>query len=146
MKYFLVLLSLFSLSGKEIYWKENRPNILFLAIDDLRPDLGIYGNRIVQSPNIDRLASQGMYFTNHYVQVPTCGASRYALLTGLRPRNGVQINNNAFEKQTTGKPETTRPESLVHQLRRNGYYTVGIEKSAMLWMGGYTLTMMLLVM
>jgi len=69
-----------------------------------------------------------MYFTNHYVQVPTCGASRCALLTGLRPRNGVQINNNAFEMQTAGKPETARPESLVHQLKRNGYYTVGIGK------------------
>jgi arylsulfatase A-like enzyme len=128
MKYFLLLLSLFSLSGKGISKKDDRPNILFLAIDDLRPDLGIYGNSIVRTPNIDRLASQGMYFTHHYVQVPTCGASRAALLTGLRPRNGVQINNNVFEKQTAGKPETTRPESLVHQLRRNGYYTVGIGK------------------
>lgn len=128
MKYFLLLLSLFSLSGKGISRKADRPNILFLAIDDLRPDLGIYGNTIVQSPNIDRLATQGMYFTHHYVQVPTCGASRAALLTGLRPRNGVQINNNVFEKQTVGRPESARPESLVHQLKRNGYYTVGIGK------------------
>ena len=128
MKYFLLLLSLFSLSGKGVSKKSDRPNILFLAIDDLRPDLGIYGNRIVQTPNIDRLASQGMYFTQHYVQVPTCGASRCALLTGLRPRNNAQINNNAFEKQTVGRPESARPESLVHQLKRNGYYTVGIGK------------------
>lgn len=128
MKYFLLLLSLFILSGKGIPKKADRPNILFLAIDDLRPDLGIYGNTIVQSPNIDRLATQGMYFTHHYVQVPTCGASRCALLTGLRPRNVVEINNNVFEKQTVGKPETARPESLVHQLKRNGYYTVGIGK------------------
>ena len=128
MKYILILLSLFSLSGKEISKKADRPNILFLAIDDLRPDLGIYGNSIVKTPNIDRLASKGMYFTHHYVQVPTCGASRAALLTGLRPRNGVQINNNVFEKQTVGRPESARPESLVHQLKRNGYYTVGIGK------------------
>lgn len=128
MKYFLILLSLVSLSGKGISKKAERPNILFLAIDDLRPDLGIYGNSIVQTPNIDRLASQGMYFTQHYVQVPTCGASRCALLTGLRPRNNAQINNNAFEKQTVGRPETTKPESLVHQLKRHGYYTVGIGK------------------
>ena len=128
MKYFLLLLSLFSLSGKGVSKKSDRPNILFLAIDDLRPDLGIYGNSIVKTPNIDRLASQGMYFTHHYVQVPTCGASRSALLTGLRPRNGVQINNNVFEKQTVGRPELARPESLVHQLKRKGYYTVGIGK------------------
>lgn len=128
MKYFLLLLSLFSLSGKGVFKKGDRPNILFLAIDDLRPDLGIYGNSLVRTPNIDRLASQGMYFTHHYVQVPTCGASRAALLTGLRPRNSVQINNNVFEKQTVGRSESARPESLVHQLKRNGYHTVGIGK------------------
>ena len=59
-----------------------RPNVLFICVDDLRPDLGCYGNTLIKSPNIDKLASQGCVFTNAYAQVPTCGASRYSMLTG----------------------------------------------------------------
>ena len=59
---------------------------MFIAVDDLRPELGIYGNPIVKTPNIDRLAKEGSFFKRHYVQVPTCGASRYSLMTGLRPQ------------------------------------------------------------
>ena len=55
-----------------------KPNVLFIAVDDLRPELGCYGNEYVQSPNIDRLASEGIVFANHYANVPTCGASRYS--------------------------------------------------------------------
>ena len=64
---------------------EKKPNILFISVDDLRPELGVFGNQVVKSPNIDQLAMEGSYFTKHYVQVPTCGASRYSLMTGLRP-------------------------------------------------------------
>ena len=60
-------------------------NVLFIAIDDLRADLGCYGVAYAISPNIDRLAKRGMVFRNHFVQVPTCGASRYAMLTGRSP-------------------------------------------------------------
>lgn len=56
---------------------KKQPNILFIAIDDLRPELGCYGNSYIQSPNIDRLAETGAVFTSHFVSVPTCGASRY---------------------------------------------------------------------
>ena len=62
------------------------PNILFIAVDDLRPELGVYGNKIIKSPNIDKIANDGSFFKRHYVQVPTCGASRYSLMTGLRPK------------------------------------------------------------
>ena len=70
----------------------NRYNVLFIAVDDLRPELGCYGVPYAQSPHLDRLASQGMLFTRHYVQVPTCGASRYSMLTGRSPARdpGVQ--------------------------------------------------------
>ena len=60
-----------------------KPNILFICVDDLRPDLGCYGNEFVKTPNIDRLAESGIVFSNHFVQVPTCGASRLSLLTGI---------------------------------------------------------------
>lgn len=62
-----------------------RPNILFIAIDDLRPDLSCYGQTQVISPNIDKLAAKGLIFKNAYCNVPVCGASRASLLTGILP-------------------------------------------------------------
>ena len=107
---------------------EKRPNVLFIFVDDLRPDLGCYGNEIIKTPNIDKLAGQGTLFTKHYVQVPTCGASRYSLLTGTIPQHMDQISNEAIRTYISGKPEGEKPETFIHQLRRNGYYTVGIGK------------------
>ncbi|PIE48954.1 MAG: sulfatase [Flavobacteriales bacterium] len=104
------------------------PNILFIAIDDLRPDLGVYGNKIVKSPNLDKLAKESVLFTNHYAQVPSCGPSRFCLLTGNRPVSVNQLNNNIAEKEISDQPEKTIPETFIHHLRRNGYYTVGIGK------------------
>lgn len=63
----------------------DRPNVLFIPVDDLRPQLGCYGRTRMVTPHIDRLASEGVLFTNAYCQVPVCGASRASLLTGLRP-------------------------------------------------------------
>ena len=104
------------------------PNILFIAVDDLRPELGVYGNKIIKSPNIDKIANDGSFFKRHYVQVPTCGASRYSLMTGLRPKKRIHIDNKVFYNETSLKPEKDIPESFVHHLKRNGYNTVGIGK------------------
>lgn len=108
--------------------EDRKPNVVFIAVDDLRPELGCYGNNIVKTPNIDKLAANGTTFTNHYVQVPTCGASRYSLITGIRPHSQKQLSNDAFVTGTANEPEGERPESFIHQLRRNGYRTVGIGK------------------
>lgn len=103
-------------------------NILFIAVDDLRPELGVYGNQIIKTPNIDQLANAGSLFTKHYVQVPTCGASRYSMMTGMRPRKRVHIGNDVFYKETANQSEKEQPESFVHHFKRNGYTTVGIGK------------------
>jgi arylsulfatase A-like enzyme len=105
-----------------------KPNVLFIYVDDLRPDLNVYGNRLVKSPNMDRLAAGGTVFKNQFVTQPTCGASRFSLLTGRRPRNLVQITNGAIEKEIADQPKTERPETFVDHLRRNGFHTVGIGK------------------
>ncbi|WP_372949480.1 sulfatase [Mariniphaga sp.] len=129
--YFLLVSTLFACTGTEESADKNlpeNPNILFIAIDDLRPELGCYGNDYIKSPNIDRLAETGAVFTNHYVQVPTCGASRYSLLTGMLPKTKGHLSNEACHNLIAGKPETETPETFIHHLRRNGYYTVGIGK------------------
>jgi len=74
-----------------------KPNVLFIAVDDLRPQLGCYGETWMKTPNIDRLAASGMTFSRHYVQVATCGASRHALLTGLRPSCAEDYKNGPFQ-------------------------------------------------
>ncbi len=105
-----------------------KPNVLFICIDDLRPELGCYGHSYIKSPNIDRLAERGVVFTNHFTQVPTCGASRCSMLTGMLPRTPGHLSNEACRQYIAGKPETEQPETFIHHLKRNGYYTVGIGK------------------
>ena len=105
-----------------------KPNIVFICVDDLRPELGCYGRDYIISPNIDRLAESGVAFTQHFVQVPTCGASRCSLLTGMLPKDISYIGNEACRKHVSGKPETSVPETFIHHLKNNGYYTVGIGK------------------
>ncbi len=105
-----------------------KPNILFIAIDDLRPELGCYGMDYIKSPNLDKLASSGIVFTNHFVQVPTCGASRFSMLTGMLPKTTGHLSNEACHKYISGQIETGKPETFIHHLKRNGYYTVGIGK------------------
>src|SRR5690554_1771617 len=109
--------------------KENKPpNILFIAIDDLRPELGCYGNPHIKTPRIDELAKSGAVFTNHFVSVPTCGASRYSMLTGMLPKTKAHLSNEACRHFISRKPETDVPETFIHNLRRNGYHTTGIGK------------------
>jgi iduronate 2-sulfatase len=101
------------------------PNVLLICVDDLRPELNCYGVDYIQSPNIDRCASRGAMFTRHYVQAPTCGASRFALLTG---RYGGRSNEALFQRASRlGAGKADHP-SLPEWFRRHGYYTSSIGK------------------
>lgn len=101
------------------------PNVLLIAVDDLRPELGCYGEAHMHTPHIDGLAKTGRLFRKHYVAVPTCGASRYALMTGRRPTSASD-DNNAFNAMPSTEPAT--PESWIHLLRQNGWHTSSIGK------------------
>ena len=81
-----------------------RPDIVMIAVDDLRPMLGCYGDPRAKTPNIDRLAARGLVFDRAYCQYAKCGASRLSLMTGLRPDDfGAYGHNNkvveAFRKR-----------------------------------------------
>jgi arylsulfatase A-like enzyme len=109
----------------------NRFNVLFIAVDDLRTELGCYGVSYAPSPNIDRLAAQGTLFARHYVQVPTCGASRYALLTGRSPASSrvVASNEGLYHGPSALVPEPQPgAQSLPELFRRSGYRTVCLGK------------------
>lgn len=124
----LLLAGCSTVSTKKAGALREKPNVLFICIDDLRPELKVYGNPVVQAPNLDRLAAQSFVFTRQYVTQPTCGASRYSLLTGRRPRSTQELRNDVMELQLAGKPRTQVPETFIDNLRRHGYYTVGIGK------------------
>lgn len=101
------------------------PNVLLIAVDDLRPELRCYGEEHMHTPHIDALAQSGRLFRNHYVAVPTCGASRYALMTGRRPTSASD-DNNAFNAMPA--TETASPESWIHLLRQSGWHTASMGK------------------
>ena len=105
---------------------ESRPNVLLICVDDLRPELNSFGVDYIDSPNIDRLASMGRAFHRHYVQAPTCGASRYTLLTG---RYGGASNNAIFARAAQmGENASSVPPSMPAWFRRHGYTTVSVGK------------------
>jgi iduronate 2-sulfatase len=102
-----------------------RPNVLFIAVDDLRPWLGCYDEKLAVSPNIDRLASEGRRFSRHYVQVPTCGASRCGLMFGRYPgRLPGDAGNDAILKTAAKQPHPALPALF----RQQGYRTVSVGK------------------
>jgi hypothetical protein len=80
-----VMLAIFQVADGSEKPAIQKPNVLFICVDDLRPELGCYGAGYIKSPNIDKLAASGVLFTQQFVQVPTCGASRCSLLTRMVP-------------------------------------------------------------
>lgn len=103
--------------------KPRWPNVLFIAVDDLRPELGCYGNSRVKSPNIDRLAASGTLFRRAYVNYPVCGPTRASVLSGIYPsHNRWKRWNCSQDKEIPGLV------SLPMHFRNNGYETVSLGK------------------
>ena len=98
---------------------KTKPNILFIAVDDLRPELGCYDHKWIHSPNIDKLAADGFVFNRAYCQVPVCGASRASLLTGLRP-----TPERFLDYKTAVDTDTPGAMTLPEEFKKNGYHCI----------------------
>ncbi len=98
--------------------EKHKYNVLFIAVDDLRPQLNCCGYKNIHSPNLDRLAARGLLFNRAYCQQAVCSPSRTSLLTGLRPESvGVTDLNTHFREN---KPDVV---TLPQHFKNNGYYT-----------------------
>jgi len=98
-------------------------NVLFIAVDDLRPQLGAYGVEDIITPNIDRLADEGLLFQRAYAQEAICGASRISMLTGMRCEStriyGIKLKKKEILPDIVSLPE---------HFKNNGYETISIGK------------------
>lgn len=116
-----LLLLAFSLTSHT--FAAERPNVLFIAVDDLRPELACYGKQHIHSPHMDRLAANGVLFERAYCMVPTCGASRASLMTGIRPARKRFVNYLTWaEKDAPGI------RTMNTQFKQNGYRTLSLGK------------------
>ena len=131
---FILILSAVSWHGSAITnalekptQSESKPkNVLLICVDDLRPELGCYGVEYIRSPHIDSLAKRGRIFARHYVQSPTCGASRFTLLTG---KYGSSGNGALFQRgNELLKSPAAHPPSMPAWFRQQGYTTVSVGK------------------
>ena len=102
---------------------QQKPNVLFIAVDDLNCDLGSYGHPMVKSPNIDRLASQGLRFERAYCQYPVCNPSRASFMTGLYPEKTKILSNAGHFREH--QPDVV---TLSQHYRNQGYYAARVGK------------------
>ena len=118
----LLLLFIFSWAFVNAQNKD-KPNVLFIAVDDLRPELGCYGEVQIKSPNIDKLAESGLMFNRAYCNIPVCGASRSSIMSGLRPNRHRFVNYDTWQDK-----EVPGTVSLPMHFKNNGYTTVSLGK------------------
>ena len=98
-------------------------NVLFIIVDDLNCDIGVYGNKVVKTPNIDRLIENGTLFLNAHCQYPLCGPSRASFMTGMYSNQTKMTKNNIFLRNTV--PDVI---TIGQRFRQQGYQSVRIGK------------------
>ncbi|WP_406683277.1 sulfatase [Seonamhaeicola sp. MEBiC1930] len=129
-KFVLVVFLSLMFSCKENKNSKSPKNVLLICIDDLRPELNSFGANYIKSPNIDELASRGRAFLKHYVNSPSCGPSRFTLLTG---QYGTQYrrhhNQQLFSRaKALNENQDIMSFSMPAWFRKNGYTTVSVGK------------------
>jgi len=104
-------------------WSAERPNVLMIAVDDLRPELGCYGVSHIKTPQIDRFAQTALRFERAYCQQAVCSPSRTSLLTGLRPDS-----TKVYDLETHFRNTVPDVVTLPQQFLNAGYHSVGMGK------------------
>ncbi|WP_282055787.1 sulfatase [Maribacter luteus] len=112
----LLMVSCKSQNDKPVEETSKKPNILFIAIDDLRPELGAYGSEMAITPNLDAIAKDGLLFENAYCQQAICSPSRASLMTGARPETIHVIENYTYFRDAN--PDII---TLPQHFKNNGY-------------------------
>ncbi|XP_059993394.1 iduronate 2-sulfatase isoform X2 [Lagenorhynchus albirostris] len=98
-------------------------NVLLIIVDDLRPSLGCYGDKLIRSPNMDQLASRSLLFQNAFAQQAVCAPSRVSLLTGRRPDTTRLYDFNSYWRAHSGNFST-----IPQYFKENGYVTMSVGK------------------
>ena len=121
-KYLLLLsltLSVFTTQSQDI----EKPNILFISVDDLKPSIGSFGDEFAVTPNIDELSKEATVFLNNQNQLAICAASRVSFLTGLRPDK-----TRVWDLKTKMRDMNPDVLTLPEHFKNNGYKTIGVGK------------------
>jgi iduronate 2-sulfatase len=105
----------------------NKPDILMIMVDDLRPMLGCYGDARIKTPNIDRLARRGVVFERAYCQYAKCGTSRLSLMTGLRP-DSIGVFSNRDKDVVNFRKRRPDAASMSRWLKKHGYHAQSFGK------------------
>ncbi len=107
---------------------KNRPNILWVLSEDISPDLSCYGAPAVQTPNLDKLATQGIRFTNAFTTGPVCSASRSAMITGMFQTSIGAHNHRSHRDDGYTLPQPVR--LITEHFREAGYFTANVKTAA----------------
>ena len=126
MKKFLLTLCFGSLlchSG--VHGATQRPNVLFIAVDDLKPVLGCYGDKLAKTPNMDKLAARGMLFEKAYVNQAVCAPSRNSLMLGVRPQTMGLYDLKTYFRDI---PAYSNTVTMGQTFQKNGYTAESLGK------------------
>ena len=124
---FLIAISLFSFSTKAVFAQVK--NVLFIISDDLNTRIGPYMEIDHHTPNLDRLAQEGIQFTRAYSQFPLCGPSRASIMSGLYPESNGVLNNQYVKGSYRGANQSlSNHPSLAGFFREQGYFTARVSK------------------
>ncbi|MBP7140738.1 MAG: sulfatase [Opitutaceae bacterium] len=117
------VLPLIGMTGRTRAAESARPNVLFICVDDLKPVLGCYGDKLARSPNIDRLAKRGIVFEMAYCNQALCSPSRNSLMTGLRP-----TSMGIYDLTTNFREAMPDAVTVAQYFQRHGYRTEAVGK------------------